>query len=102
MAHDKGNRRWSKADEAPNVLEHYNDPLREIWQWRWKKLPRFHKIGMLICLGFALLIIWTFLGIPLLSARGWSELGKVVSVFGAVALLLALFFGTLTRNIHKT
>jgi len=93
-------REWPDNNELPNLLEHHNEPLRELWRGRWNKMPRFHKVGLVVCLGFYVLFILVFLGVPLIHIRSWSDAAAIVVPFGSVTLLLAAFYALLVWRIR--
>jgi len=94
------NREWPDDNNVPNILEHHNDPLRELWRGGWNKLPRLHKVGLVVCLGFYVLFIFVFLGAPLLRIRSWSDAAAIAVPFGSVTLLLTTFYALLVWRIR--
>jgi hypothetical protein len=80
--------------EPPNPLDFpAKDPLREVYQGRWKQLPPIHKIGLIVVLGFYVV----FIGTVVFAAGRAHSLGSLLPVL-VVATVLGLLLLVLRRK----
>jgi hypothetical protein len=80
--------------ELPSPLDFpVKDPLREVYQGRWKQLPPMQKIGLIVVLGFFV----AFIATVVFAAGRARSLGSLLPVL-AVATVLGLLLLLLRRK----
>jgi hypothetical protein len=71
------------SDPAPNPLDvGAKDPLREIYDGRWRQLPLIQKIGVTIVSGFWLVLI---------AVMVWGDGGQYLSRLAPFVLVASVF-----------
>jgi hypothetical protein len=82
---------FSKPEEAPLLAAGSKDPLKEIYQGRWKQLPVLHKFGVAVVFLPMSAFVGMFLVWPFLHAEAWSRLFEIViPVAGFLLCLLVV------------
>jgi hypothetical protein len=82
---------FPKHEEAPLLVAGSKDPLKEIYQGRWKQLPVLHKFGVVVVFLPMSAFVGVFLVWPFLHAEAWSRLFEIViPVAGSLLCLLVI------------
>lgn len=70
--------------EPPNPLSFpAKDPLREVYQGRWKQLPRIQKLGLIVLLS----LLVAFASTIIFAAGRAGSLGSLIPVVVVAAIL---------------
>jgi hypothetical protein len=87
----RGRYPWPAARELPPLQSTSRDPLKQVYQGRWRELPTLHKVGVVIVLVPVLVFACVVFGWPLMHTEGWEYLAKIVLVVGGLLVCLFLF-----------
>jgi len=93
---------WPATRELPVLATRSKDPLKELYQGRWKQLPTLQKVGVVTVLSVLSVFAWLFFVSPLMHTEGWKYLAETAFTAGGFFVCLLIFRMVLFRVIRHS